>query len=32
VGLRELVVLHEIAHHVCRAEPPRPEFVATIVS
>jgi len=28
-ALRELVVLHEIAHHVCRAEPPHgPEFVA----
>ena len=29
-ALRELVVLHEIAHHLCRAEPPHgPEFVAT---
>ena len=29
-ALRELVVLHEIAHHVCRAEPAHgPEFVAT---
>ena len=29
-ALRELVVLHEIAHHVCDAEPPHgPEFVAT---
>lgn len=29
-ALRELVVLHEIAHHLCRTEPPHgPEFVAT---
>jgi putative metallohydrolase (TIGR04338 family) len=29
-ALRELVVLHEIAHHLCEAEPPHgPEFVAT---
>ncbi len=29
-ALRELVVLHEIAHHVCDAEPAHgPEFVAT---
>ena len=29
-ALRELVVLHEIAHHVCRCEPAHgPEFVAT---
>ena len=29
-ALRELVVLHEIAHHLCDAEPPHgPEFVAT---
>ena len=29
-ALRELVVLHEIAHHVCDAAPPHgPEFVAT---
>ena len=29
-ALRELVVLHEIAHHLCQAEPPHgPEFVAT---
>lgn len=29
-ALRELVVLHEIAHHLCTAEPPHgPEFVAT---
>jgi putative metallohydrolase (TIGR04338 family) len=29
-ALRELVVLHEIAHHVCDADPPHgPEFVAT---
>ncbi|OBH21416.1 hypothetical protein A9X03_16780 [Mycobacterium sp. E1715] len=29
-ALRELVVLHEVAHHLCRADPPHgPEFVAT---
>jgi putative metallohydrolase (TIGR04338 family) len=29
-ALRELVVLHEIAHHICDAEPPHgPEFVET---
>jgi putative metallohydrolase (TIGR04338 family) len=29
-ALRELVVLHEIAHHLSDAEPPHgPEFVAT---
>ena len=29
-ALRELVVLHELAHHLCDAEPPHgPEFVAT---
>jgi putative metallohydrolase (TIGR04338 family) len=29
-ALRELVVLHEIAHHLCDAEPPHgPRFVAT---
>jgi putative metallohydrolase (TIGR04338 family) len=29
-ALRELVVLHEIAHHLCDVEPPHgPEFVAT---
>ena len=29
-ALRELVLLHEIAHHLCDAEPPHgPEFVAT---
>jgi putative metallohydrolase (TIGR04338 family) len=29
-ALRELVVLHEIAHHICRCEPAHgPEFVAT---
>lgn len=29
-ALRELVVLHEIAHHLCDAAPPHgPEFVAT---
>jgi putative metallohydrolase (TIGR04338 family) len=28
-ALRELVVLHELAHHVARADPPHgPEFVA----
>ncbi len=32
-ALRELVVLHEVAHHLCRTEPPHgPEFVATICS
>jgi putative metallohydrolase (TIGR04338 family) len=30
-ALRELVVLHEVAHHLCHAEPPHgPEFVGTI--
>jgi len=30
-ALRELVVLHEIAHHLCDAEPPHgTEFVATL--
>ena len=29
-ALRELVVLHEVAHHLCAADPPHgPEFVAT---
>jgi putative metallohydrolase (TIGR04338 family) len=29
-ALRELVVLHEMAHHLCDADPPHgPEFVAT---
>lgn len=29
-ALRELVVLHEIAHHLCTAEPPHgPQFIAT---
>jgi putative metallohydrolase (TIGR04338 family) len=29
-ALRELVVLHEIAHHLCHSEPPHgPEFIAT---
>ncbi len=29
-ALRELVVLHEIAHHLCDADPPHgPEFIAT---
>lgn len=30
-ALRELVVLHEIAHHLCRSDPPHgPEFTATL--
>jgi putative metallohydrolase (TIGR04338 family) len=30
-AMRELVVLHELAHHLCQAQPPHgPEFVATI--
>ena len=30
-AMRELVVLHEVAHHLCQAEPAHgPEFVATI--
>ena len=30
-AMRELVVLHEVAHHLCRTLPPHgPEFVATI--
>jgi putative metallohydrolase (TIGR04338 family) len=30
-AMRELVVLHEMAHHLCQAEPPHgPEFVATL--
>lgn len=30
-ALRELVVLHEVAHHLCRAEPSHgPDFVATM--
>jgi putative metallohydrolase (TIGR04338 family) len=30
-AMRELVVLHEVAHHLCRALPPHgPAFVATI--
>ncbi|OSC42007.1 TIGR04338 family metallohydrolase [Mycobacterium decipiens] len=30
-AMRELVVLHEIAHHLCQVPPPHgPEFVATI--
>jgi putative metallohydrolase (TIGR04338 family) len=30
-AMRELVVLHEVAHHLCHAPPPHgPEFVATI--
>ncbi len=29
-ALRELVVLHEVAHHLCDADPPHgPDFVAT---
>jgi putative metallohydrolase (TIGR04338 family) len=29
-ALRELVVLHEVAHHLCSCEPPHgPQFVAT---
>jgi putative metallohydrolase (TIGR04338 family) len=29
-ALRELVVLHEVAHHLCDADPPHgPEFIAT---
>lgn len=30
-AMRELVVLHELAHHLCQAPPPHgPEFVATM--
>lgn len=30
-AMRELVVLHEVAHHLCQASPPHgPEFVATM--
>jgi putative metallohydrolase (TIGR04338 family) len=30
-AMRELVVLHEVAHHLCQAQPAHgPEFVATI--
>jgi len=30
-AMRELVVLHEVAHHLCQALPPHgPEYVATI--
>ncbi|MGH3578285.1 MAG: TIGR04338 family metallohydrolase [Mycobacterium sp.] len=30
-AMRELVVLHEIAHHLCAAQPPHgPEYVATV--
>ncbi len=30
-AMRELVVLHEVAHHLCQVQPPHgPEFVATI--
>ncbi len=29
--MRELVVLHEVAHHLCQVPPPHgPEFVATV--
>ncbi|MCV7258597.1 TIGR04338 family metallohydrolase [Mycobacterium shimoidei] len=32
-AMRELVVLHEIAHHLCTAQPPHgPQFVATLCS
>lgn len=30
-AMRELVVLHEVAHHLCTAQPPHgPQFVATL--
>jgi putative metallohydrolase (TIGR04338 family) len=30
-AMRELVVLHEVAHHLCQAQPPHgPQFVATM--
>jgi putative metallohydrolase (TIGR04338 family) len=30
-AMRELVVLHEVAHHLCQAQPPHgPDFVAAI--
>ncbi|BCI92002.1 hypothetical protein NIIDMKKI_72080 [Mycobacterium kansasii] len=30
-AMRELVVLHEVAHHLCRVPPPHgPQFVATM--
>lgn len=30
-AMRELVILHEVAHHLCQTPPPHgPEFVATI--
>ncbi|CKS55431.1 Uncharacterised protein [Mycobacterium tuberculosis] len=30
-AMRELVVLHEVAHHLCQVPPPHgPEFVATV--
>jgi putative metallohydrolase (TIGR04338 family) len=30
-AMRELVVLHEVAHHLCQAQPAHgPEFIATI--
>ncbi|WP_415858670.1 TIGR04338 family metallohydrolase [Mycobacterium sherrisii] len=32
-ALRELVVLHEVAHHLCQAQPPHgPRFVETITA
>ena len=32
-ALRELVVLHEVAHHLCDADPPHgPEFIVTFCS
>jgi putative metallohydrolase (TIGR04338 family) len=32
-ALRELVMLHEVAHHLCEAQPPHgPEFVETITT
>ena len=32
-ALRELVVLHEIAHHVCSCEPPHgPQFVVRVAN
>ena len=30
-AMRELVILHELAHHLCQSQPPHgPEFVSTI--
>jgi putative metallohydrolase (TIGR04338 family) len=32
-AMRELVVLHEVAHHLCQVPPPHgPEFVATFAT